>query len=68
VASKDGKLTLTAHDPKGDRTERMRSQGGGVYLIPEVKAKIQFEMKDGRAAALIGSQGGAQFRAARVGP
>jgi hypothetical protein len=68
VASKDGKLTLTSHDPKGDRTERMRSQGGGVYLIPEVKAQVRFEMKDGRAAALIGSQGGAQFRAARVAP
>jgi imidazolonepropionase-like amidohydrolase len=66
VARKDGKLTLTAHDPKGDRTERLRSQGGGVYLIPEVKATVRFEMKGGRAAALLGSQGGAQFRAARV--
>jgi imidazolonepropionase-like amidohydrolase len=68
VALVNGALMLTAHDPKGDRTLRLRSQGGGVYLMPEVKAKVSFELRDGRAVALIANQGGGQIKALRIAP
>jgi imidazolonepropionase-like amidohydrolase len=59
-------LTMTATDKSGSRTLRLRSQGGGVYLMPEVKARVTFEVQQGRATTMIGNQGGATFKAARL--
>jgi imidazolonepropionase-like amidohydrolase len=54
--------------PRGDETKKMRlrSQGGGVYLVPEMKSKITFEMRDGRAAAMLIDSDAALQRGSRV--
>lgn len=60
-------LTLTSTDKSGSRTLRLRAQGDGVYLMPEVKAKVTFDVDKatGKATTLVGQQGGAAFRAVR---
>ena len=54
--------------PRGheDKKERLRSQGDGTYLQPEWKAKVTFEMKDGRADAVIANADAARLRGARI--
>ena len=59
VASKDGKLTLTAHDPKGDRTERMRSQG--ARRVPDPRGEgpdpVRDEGRPGGGADRVAGRG-----------
>jgi hypothetical protein len=63
----DGKegLTLTAKDASGERTVRLHSQGGGVYLAPEVKARITFGIPSQRA--IVGAMSTRRAPASRPG-
>ncbi len=49
-----------------EKTFRLRSQGNGVYAVPELKARIRFEVQDGAARALIVHQQGQDIRGERV--
>jgi imidazolonepropionase-like amidohydrolase len=59
-------LTASAPDPGGPKRHRLLSQGNGRYLIPAIRAVVTFELREGRAAALILSQQGAQLRGERL--
>jgi hypothetical protein len=37
-----------------------------VYLMPETKLRVTFEMQQGKATTLVGNQGRAVIKAARV--
>jgi D-alanyl-D-alanine carboxypeptidase len=45
---------------------RMRSQGGGVFVVPELKARISFELVAGVAKAMVVYQHGHEFRGERL--
>jgi hypothetical protein len=65
VALDKGGLMLTTTEPAGTKTNRMRAQGGGTYLVPELKARVTFERDGGNATALLLLRGESQLRAAR---
>jgi D-alanyl-D-alanine carboxypeptidase len=65
VVWRDGALRLgPAQAP--DKNFRLRAQGGGVYLVPELKASIRFELEAGKAKALLVHQPGHDVRGERV--
>jgi CubicO group peptidase (beta-lactamase class C family) len=65
VVWRDGALRLgPAQAP--DKNFRLRAQGGGVYLVPELKASIRFELEAGKAKALLVHQQGHDVRGERV--
>jgi CubicO group peptidase (beta-lactamase class C family) len=65
VAWRDGALRLgPAQAP--DKSFRLRAQGGGVYLVPELKASIRFELEAGKARTLLVHQQGHDARGERV--
>jgi imidazolonepropionase-like amidohydrolase len=65
VEIENGHLVIVGHDPNGTRRLRLRSQGDGSYRVPEIRAKVTFEMRDGRAVSVVLSQRGAELRAER---
>ncbi|HVZ32754.1 MAG TPA: serine hydrolase domain-containing protein, partial [Polyangiaceae bacterium] len=65
IAWRDGALRLSpAQQPA--RSFRLRAQGQGVYAVPELKARLRFELEGGQARALLGHQMGHDFRGQRV--
>jgi CubicO group peptidase (beta-lactamase class C family) len=65
VVWRDGALRLgPAQAP--DKSFRLRAQGGGVYLVPELRASIRFELEAGKARALLVHQQGHDARGERV--
>jgi len=65
VVWRDGALRLgPAQAP--DENFRLRAQGGGVYLVPELKASIRFELESGKARAVLVHQQGHDVRGERV--
>jgi hypothetical protein len=65
VGAEKGFLTLVAHDPHGTMRLRLRAQGDGSYRVLEIRAKVTFEIREGRAVALVLAQHGAEVKAER---
>jgi CubicO group peptidase (beta-lactamase class C family) len=65
VVWRDGALRLGPAQAPG-KNFRLRAQGGGVYLVPELKASIRFEREAGQARALLVHQQGHDVRGERV--
>jgi imidazolonepropionase-like amidohydrolase len=64
---KDGAhLVLVGHDPHGTKRVRLVAQSDGSFRAPEIRARIVFEIRDGRAAAFVLSQHGAEIKAERA--
>jgi hypothetical protein len=55
-------LALSAQGSKGTERWRLLAQGAGIYLIPEIKAKVSFQMDVGHASALVFIQNGAEIK------
>jgi hypothetical protein len=66
VVSYEKGALLAAPSAQTDKKMRLRSQGDGVYLVPEDHARVTFEMKEGRAAAMIVDVDAARLRGARL--
>jgi imidazolonepropionase-like amidohydrolase len=65
IEVENGYLVIVGHDPNGARRLRLRSQGDGSYRVPEIRAKVTFEIRDGRAVSLVLLQRGAELKAER---
>lgn len=65
VALEKSGLMLTAQSPKDTKRWRLLAQGGGSYVIAEIKAKICFETAAGQASALVFVQNGAEIKSTR---
>src|SRR5438477_11386397 len=65
VERRDGTLVLLARDAHGTQTFRLRSQGDGSFRIPEIGAKVTFEVQAGRVIAMVLAQRGDEIRAER---
>jgi imidazolonepropionase-like amidohydrolase len=65
VAVENGTLTMIPGRADA-RKVRLRSQGGGLYLVPEMKSKVTFEFQDGRAVAVVIEADAARLRGARA--
>jgi hypothetical protein len=66
VVSYEKGALFAAPSTQADKKLRLRSQGGGLYLITEDNAKVTFEIKEGQAAAMIVNVDAAHLRGARL--
>jgi D-alanyl-D-alanine carboxypeptidase len=54
------------HNEGGAGRLRLQSQGDGSYVVPEVKAKLEFDIVEGKATSCHLTQGGLTFTGTRV--